>query len=179
MEVERNEEFIIFAFTHSDDNSFGWDTFMVKREDILNHEQLEYVEKYGYEFDEIKNVLGYDISETSLYSHMDIDIAVAIFDELTFFGVELEEREKRIQEVKEELKESVDKLEETNFENCKPAEDVISQLRKEFGFEEPKDYEKAFDREKIQIEMEMYKKLYKLRISQEKLYLEKNKKNEE
>lgn len=168
MPVEPQDEFIVFAVPYNEDGCGGWHSYMCKREEIENHENIERVETYGYEFDTFENVLSYDVSKTCLYMHDELFVAVAIYDEMTFFGIDVEKRNEKVEEESEKIEESLKECEEHNFENCRPIQELFDEL----GWKDERtEKEKEFDHKKIHIDGEHNMKTNKLVVEMECHYL--------
>ena len=175
LELERDEEYICFAIPYAEDENFGWDSFISKREDILNKDKMDRVEKYAYELSPVEDTLRYDVSETCIKSYGELEVAVAIFCELTFCGVDFDRREERQTEINGELHESLQEIEESieNGEEIKgiPAEDVFKSLG---WVDERKPFEKEFDMNRMRCDGEHFMKIYKMIIDQEFIYITNN-----
>ncbi len=175
LELEKDSEYICFAIPYVEDENFGWDSFVSKREDILNKDTVERVEKYAYELSPVEDTLKCDVSETCIKSYGELEVAVAIFNELTFCGVDFDRREERQEEIHNDLNESLKEIDEAKEkgEEIKgiPAEDVF----KSFGWvDERKPFEKEFDMNRMRCDGEHFMKLYKMIIDQEFIYITKN-----
>lgn len=168
MNLERNEEYICFAIPYADDAAFGWDTFISKREEILNKDSIERVEKYAYELSPVEEVLCYDVSETCIKSYGELDVAVAIFNELTFCGVDLDARNERTDEIHEELNESLEAVKNADTSQFISSKDLFAELG---WVDDRKDFEKEFDNNRIKNDGEYFKKLYEMIINQEYVYI--------
>ena len=175
LEIERDPEYICFAVPYAEDENFGWDSFISKREDILNKDAIERVEKYAYELSPVEDTLRYDVSETCIKSYGELEVAVAIFCELTFCGVDFDRREERQIEIHDDITESLKEIDEAKErgEEIKgvPAEEVFKSLG---WVDERKQFEKDFDMNRMRNDGEHFMKLYKMIIDQEFIYITKN-----
>ena len=175
LELERDPEYICFAIPYAEDENFGWDSFISKREEILNKDIIERVEKYAYELSPAEDTLRYDVSETCIKSYGELEVAVAIFCELTFCGVDFDRREERQNEIHDDINESLQEIEEAkeNGEEIKgvPAKDVFASLG---WIDEREPFEKDFDMNRMRNDGEYFSKLYKMIIDQEFIYITKN-----
>lgn len=169
MEIKRDEEYICFAIPYAEDDAFGWDSFISKREEILNKDNIERVEKYAYELSPIEETLRYDVSETCIKSYGDLNVAVAIFDELTFCGVDIDARNERTEEIHEEINESLEEIKNTDIKSKTiKASDLFAELG---WIDEREEFEKEFDMNRMKNDMEYFKKLYEMIINQEYVYI--------
>ncbi len=90
-------------------------------------------ERYGLELLNWEKVLSSPVSEKSIDLYGKEAVVAQILLEMTFFGTDYESRNKRIEEIKAELTETV------NFKEAKgiPAEKVFNELYEKFGWEKP------------------------------------------
>lgn len=169
MEIERNDEYIVFSIPRYDGDAIG-DSFLTKREEILNIENIDRVEHYGYELSPHKEILSYDISQTSRFK-MDDDVclAVSIFNEMTFCGITEESHSEKINSIYEEINEAENAI-ETNPEQFKSLNDLFEELGwKDERTEEEKDFSYSID----VIEGKTYSQVYNKYFEMEKYYLTK------
>ena len=118
-----NKEFC--HFNYFDDNvtsNNGWD-------------DERYVTSYSFEFDDWKDILGYEVADESINKYGADAVANAILNEMTFFGFDYdksnEEKEKEINI----LNERVNDVKE-NKDNLKKYK-TLNDLYEEFGWERP------------------------------------------
>jgi hypothetical protein len=127
MEVERNDEYIVFAIPRYDGDTYA-DSFLSLREEILNPEKIERIEHYAYEFSPHEEILGYDVSEASRYEvGDDVTVALSIFNEMTFCGITEEHHKEKVEEITQSLKEAEESIENGTAE-CRPIEDLFKEL---------------------------------------------------
>ena len=110
-----NLDYIIFSVPHS--NSQGLDSFLVKKQELFNTE-LDRIEHYGYEFDSMREILGFEVSDAcKLYLNDDLLFACSIIFEMTFFGYNPDDQEKETSKNIDELNTQIEEIEsgEANF----------------------------------------------------------------
>jgi predicted DNA-binding protein YlxM (UPF0122 family) len=126
-EVERNEEYIVFAIPEYEGDTSAH-SFLSLREEILNPETVERIEHYAYEFSPHEEILGYDVSEASRYEvGDDVTVALSIFNEMTFCGITEEHHKEKVEEITQSLKEAEESIENGTAE-CRPIEDLFKEL---------------------------------------------------
>lgn len=112
--------------------------FDSEEQETLSQEEYEkkYIQNYAFEFEPWCKILGYEVANASIEEYETDEVASAILNEMTFFGYE----EKKASEyAKEEIDILNDRIQEIKKhpDRTIPAEKVFSDLRKEFGWEEP------------------------------------------
>ena len=171
MEITPDNEWVVFSLSYEEDGMFGWDCFMSKREDILKCNEVERVEKYAFEFSDIKEVLACDVSEVSRYIHYDVPVAVAIFKEMTFFGIDIDARNKKTEEEIKVINEAAEECKSGNCKSYKSADEVFAEL----GWVDSRTVEeKEFDLRKIKLFGKLNMDVTKLYMEWEKHYIETN-----
>lgn len=100
---------IVFSVPHP--NSIGLDSFLIKKGELFDA-SLNRIEHYGYEFDSMKEILGFEISDACrFYLDDDLLFACSIIFEMTFFGYNPEDQEKETSKNLEEINESIEEIE--------------------------------------------------------------------
>lgn len=110
-----NLDYIIFSVPHP--NSQGLDSFLIKKEELFNTE-LDRIEHYGYEFDSMREILGFGVSDAcKFYLNDDLLFACSIIFEMTFFGYNPDDQEKETSKNIDELNNQIEEIEcgEANF----------------------------------------------------------------
>ena len=130
------------------DNTY-YTASLIKKSDLMNKEiryvnyddkdtdqesfeeiEKKYVQTYAFEFNDWKEILGYSVSDVSIKEYGLNVVVSAIFDEMTFFGLEYEKVNERTEEEMNILDERIKEIEE-HPENLKP----ISEVFEKFGLE--------------------------------------------
>lgn len=121
-----------------------------------NYTMEEYEEKfiqsYAFEFSPWDEILGYIVPETLLLSYSPETVAKAIYKEMTFFGFDKNETEKRVKEEKDVLEERMKNVEE-NPENLKSID--LDDFREELGLKKETKAEKAAAHQRMINEMKI------------------------
>lgn len=166
MELERNEEYIVFAIP-DDNGSIPVDTFLVKTSE-LKEAKIDKIERYAYEFSAHKEILSYDISDACRHRvDDDVLLAVAVFNEMTFLGIEEDVHDNRADEIMSELDKTSKEIEE-GLAKTSPVADVFKQL----GFEDTRTpEEKVFSYRLTQIQNNNYVQTLNVYFELEKYYL--------
>lgn len=110
-----NLDYIIFSVPHP--NSQGLDSFLINKEELFNTE-LDRIEHYGYEFDSMREILGFEVSDAcKFYLNDDLLFACSIIFEMTFFGYNPDDQEKETSKNIDELNNQIEEIEsgEANF----------------------------------------------------------------
>lgn len=126
----------------------------------LDEYEKNYIQTYAFEFDTWEQILGYQVSSSSIQRYGIDAVSKAIFDEMTFFGYDREESEEKAQNEISIILERAEEI-KSNPDACIPAEKVFSDLYQKYGFEVPTEEERAQRRKRIATEM---------KINQEELY---------
>lgn len=151
-EAVEDDSWIIFSLPTLDSTYF--DSFVVSRKDVSKCK----LNGYAYEFNKVTEVLGYSVSNACIYAYGKYKVACSILYEMTFFGYDVEEQEKKVVEESEDLKKQV---EEINSGTAK-LEDLDTFLAKINYKDNRTDLQKEFDTERIRLEHKYYKNLKKL-----------------
>ena len=166
-EVERNEEYIVFAIPEYEGDTSAH-SFLSLREEILNPETVERIEHYAYEFSPHEEILGYDVSEASRYEiGDDIVVALSIFNEMTFCGITEEHHKEKVEEITQSLKEAEEEIQNGTAE-YRPIEDLF----KDLGWEDKRTQEeKDFSLDIARIQGNAYVQTLNKYFEMEKYYI--------
>ena len=94
---------------------------------LWNGEGETRIEHYGYEFSKPEEIAGWNVSDVSIEKYGMLTCAVEILDEIFEFGYSDETREKSKKKLEEDLKKSIEELE--NGEGiCQSTEDFMKEL---------------------------------------------------
>ena len=102
--IEVNEENIIFFIPDypNIDKDDCLNNFLIHKEDLFKQENIidpTKIEPYSYEFQPMKNILGYQISQACLYAFKGKFRALAsILWEMTWFGYDMEAQQQKAEE---------------------------------------------------------------------------------
>ena len=145
------------------DNGFQYlHPTLILEEDL--HKPADEVTNYAFEFEPTEIILGYQVASGSLYALEEADVAYAIFDELSFFGLPCStaaDNEKT--KVKSEIDEAIKTVEEKGAQNCGVS---VSELFESIGFVDDRtDKQKEFDLQRMIAEHEFYKKNFELQYN--------------
>ena len=164
---KNKRESVVFSIPVEDSSLL--DSFLVYKEDLDNYIEGDNLpETYAYEFEDVRNILDYTVSEAC--RHIigdDIRIAMSIFYEITFFGYSMDKREDKIQSIGYELEEALKEIKARNIIKYSSAENIFSNLGvrdKRTGFE------KTFDKKKAHIENEYRKQIKNIIFGLERKY---------
>lgn len=119
---------------YENQNKTEYDTFIVNTEDakrIIQEEgeaaELTKIKQFAYEFNELNEILGFEVAKSSIQDCGSLTVAVIILEEITFFGIEPDNRKERVEEVIEDLNQSVEKIEK-GIAKTIPHEEVMESL---------------------------------------------------
>lgn len=167
MEVTENKDNIIFVVPFAEDDYFVYESYFLQKEDIINNN--ENYDRYAYELDEYSQVLGYGVSEATLYLLGEVQTAVGIFNEMTFCGINVTERDLYVSDITTSLQEALKEIEDKGVETLLPAEDVF----KEFNFTDDRTQcEKDFDQAKFDLQIQIKKLKQDFLFEQERKFIE-------
>ncbi len=129
---KEDDDYIVFAIPAVEfdcPSSTYYDTFLIKREDLLKLKENpdEYVETYAYDFEDTSVVLGYQVAFMSDIMIERERLAAIIFFEITFNGYDEEVKKARIKEVLDSLNESLEEIKNGNYKSYS-VEEVFSEL---------------------------------------------------
>ena len=103
-----DENSIVFSIPELGTQSL--DSFIVKKEELFDTE-LERIEHYGYEFDSMREILGYQISKACRFQlNDDLLYACSILFEMTFFGYDPDYQEHETSKNIDKLNEQIEEL---------------------------------------------------------------------
>ena len=164
---KNKRESIVFSVPVEDSSLLN--SFLVHKEYLDNYiEEGNLPETYAYEFEDVRNILDYTVSEACRHIiDDDIRIAMSIFYEITFFGYSMDKREDKIQSIGYELEEALKEIKAGNIIKYSSAEDVFSNI----GVRDKRtDFEKTFDKKKAHIKNEYWKQIKGIIFSLERKY---------
>ncbi len=98
-----------------------------------------YASSDGFEFSDWSEALGYLVADNKLTQDYLYDLLSQFLNEISFFGTDTEEREKKVEEVHTDLDQA---MEEVKAGHTIPAEQVYREMTEEHGF--PVDEKDAF-----------------------------------
>lgn len=151
------------------ENSY-YDTFFINQSDLkkeihvvdfdsnevenytMEEYEAKFIQNYAYEFSPWTEVLGYVVPETLLLSYGPETVAKVIYHEMTFFGFDKDETEKRVNEERDILEERIKNVEE-NQENLKSID--LDDFREKLGLEKETKAEKAAAHQRMINEMKI------------------------
>lgn len=121
--------------TFFDDEEYGLNSWVCKREDILEKAKGEItlwngenrIEHYAYDMDSLGNIIS---CELFIHEVDGMDAACEILENITFFGFEEDSRMEKVGGIIESLKEQTEELKAGTLKTV-PAEEVFEELRKE------------------------------------------------
>lgn len=92
------------------------DSFLIQKEELFDP-NIDRIEHYGYEFCSMKEILGYQISKACRrYIDDDLMYACSILFEMTFFGYDPDSQEEETTELKEDLDQQIEDIENDTAE---------------------------------------------------------------
>ena len=166
-EIVEDKDNIVFVTPLSEDDFLVYESYFIQKEDILKGDKD--CDKYAYELNDYKETLGYSVSETTLYYLGEIATAVGIFSEMTFCGIDVEERDDYVDEIRVSLEEAMEEVKEMDPDCLRPIDEIFQEI----GYiDERKSYEKDFDEEKYRMLGKIRKLKYDFFIEQEKIFME-------
>lgn len=132
------------------------DATMAYQEDILNKELYipdlddpnanapdlndfadKYVELYAFDFCSWEEILGSTVADASIAEYGAEAVAEAVFEEMTFFGLDYTRANDRKEDIKQGLLESVEELKENPYQGIS-----LDELYDKYGFERPTEEER-------------------------------------
>ena len=178
VDVKEDKESIIFFIPDypKRDKDDCMNNFLIHKEDLFKQENIidpSNVKPYSYEFQPMKIVLGYQVSQACLYAFKGKFRALAsILWEMTWFGYDMEAQEKRASEELEILDEAVNDI-EYHPENLIKWEDIKVEFEEKYKIkpEIKPAYEEFFDDEYQRAENIFYNKLTDLLYQLERKYI--------
>jgi hypothetical protein len=164
-EIKENKDNVVFVVPINEDDYFVYDSFFIKKEDILeNNKQFD---TYAYELNDYSETLGYGVSEACIYLLGEIATAVGIFSEMTFCGIDIDERASYVNDITDSLKEAITEINESDLQSFKTMEDFFSEI----GFVDERSLiEKNFDKTKFEIYRKIARLKYNFLFEQERFF---------
>lgn len=155
--------------------SIALNSFLVEKNDLLNPSESGYVEHYGYEFDPMREILSYEVSNACLkYFDNPRQLAAAILYEMTFFGYSIDGQENEAAELLsglhkqvEEVTEAVENGDDSKFSSWEDVKDTLGWV------DTRTEEDKAFEQDMSTIEGEFCNKLRDRLYDFERAYLKK------
>ena len=170
-DIKVNEDNIIFFIPDYPirDCIDCFDIFVIKREDLLNSENVvNYgnITPYSLEFTPIKEVLGYRVSQACLYTFKGLYRVLGyLLYEMTFFGYSINEQEDNSKDEINIINSEIDNI-ESGKANLISFDEMLDNLKVDKDSVIATPYEKVFDDTFINIENtflnELTNNLYKL-----------------
>ena len=131
--------FVVPEFTDTSENTSlnhtGFNSFYCRKKEIdakiedftlWNGDDKTRIEHYGYDMSPLEDIIN---MEVFIYGGIDKTTAACeIFHNLTFFGIKADERAKRIDEILDSLKHSIDEIESGEFFEEILADEVFDKL---------------------------------------------------
>ena len=135
---------------------------LILEEDL--HKSADEATNYAFEFEPTEIILGYQVASGSLYALEEADVAYAIFDELSFFGLPCSTKsDNEKTKIKFEIDEAIKEVEQKGAENCGVS---VSELFSSIGFvDERTEKQKEFDLQCMIAEHEFFKKNFDLQYN--------------
>lgn len=155
--ITPNKSLIIFCMPIFGEHYLS--STVIKDVDLINTEveNGEVPEGYAYEFTCMTEILSYTVSSACIYAFGAIKCACSILYEMTFFGYDIDEQRKTVEQETEQMHKAIEET-HNNTANLVSFED----LRKKYGWtwtDDRKDFEKDFDNNILYIECELSRKL--------------------
>lgn len=127
-----DENSIVFSIPELGTQSL--DSFVVKKEELFDTE-LERIEHYGYEFDSMREILGYQISKACRFQlNDDLLYACSILFELTFFGYDPDYQEHETSENIDKLNEQIEEI-ENGTANLITSDELFEQISEKYDID--------------------------------------------
>ena len=170
-----NISWIIFSIP--DVGTISLNSFSVKANDLLNPGENGYVEHYGYEFDSMRKVLAYKVSDACLkYLSDPRQFAASILYEMTFFGYTIDDQEEDATNLLNSLNEQVDEISEALDNGDDSALSSFEEVATSVGWnwvDNRTEEDKVFEKDVSNLEGEFYIKLRDRLYDLERVYLRK------
>ena len=179
--IEVDESSIIFFIPDypSLDKDDCMNNFLIHREDLFKQENIidpNKIEPCSYEFQPMKTILGYQVSQACLYAFKGKFRALAsILWEMTWFGYDMEAQQQKAEEELETLNAAVNDI-ENHSANVIKWEDFLSKIEDKYKIkpEVKPAHEEFFDNEYQITENIFYNKLTDLLYQLERRYIKEN-----
>ena len=180
-DVKENKDNIIFFIPDypKQDKEDCVNNFVVHREDLFQEENIidsTKIQPYSYEFQPIKEVLGYQASQACLYAFKGKYRALgSILYEMTFFGYDMEKQEENAISELDILENSVKEIQE-HPENLIKWDDVKIEFEEKYKIKARVKpiHEEMFDEQYYQAENIFYNKVFDLLCQLERNYIRDN-----
>lgn len=180
-DIEIDEESIIFFIPDypKQDKEDCVNNFLIRKEDLFKQENIVDSNKimpYSYEFQSMKTILGYQVSQACLYAFKGKFRALAsILWEMTWFGYDMEAQQQKAEEELEILNNAVEEV-ENHPENLIKWEDLKAKVEEKYKIksEVKPAHEEFFDQECERCENIFHNKLTDLLYQLERNYIKKN-----
>ena len=174
--VEVDEERIIFFIPDypKQDKDDCMNNFLIHKEDLFKQENVidpSKIEPYSYEFQPMKTILGYQVSQACLHAFKGTFRALAsILWEMTWFGYDMEAQQQKAEEELEILNTAVEEIKE-HPENLIKWEDIKIDDKYKIKPRNKPAHEEFFDNEYQRCENIFYNKLTDLLYQLERNYI--------
>lgn len=182
--VEVDESSIIFFIPDypKQDKEDCINNFLINKEDLFKQENIIDSTKiipYSYEFQPMKTILGYQVSQACLYAFKGKFRALAsILWEMTWFGYDMEAQQQKAEEELEILNSAVEEV-ENHPENLIKWEDLKTEFEEKYKIKsrvKPM-HEEMFDEQYYQAENIFYNKVFDLLCQLERQYIRNEREN--
>lgn len=175
-DIKVDEENIIFFIPDypKQDKDDCMNNFLIHKEDLFKQENIidpNKIEPYSYEFQPMKSILGYQVSQACLYAFKGKFRALAsILWEMTWFGYDMETQQQKAEEELEILNNAVEEV-ENHPENLIKWEDIKIDEKYKIKSRVKPAHEEFFDGEYQRAENIFYNKLTDLLYQLERQYI--------
>ncbi len=112
-------------------------------------------ERYCINMTSWKELVGFEVLQKSIELYGEIDVALQILHDITFFGFEEKQRDVEIEKIIETLNVPIDE------KDCMPAEEVFKQFYSEYGIPEKTEEEKENQSNRTRLAIKKNDKIYK------------------
>ena len=180
-DIEIAESSIIFFIPDypKQDKEDCMNNFLVHKEDLFSEENIidsTKIQPYSYEFQAMKTILGYQVSQACLHAFKGTFRALAsILWEMTWFGYDMEAQQQKAEEELEILNNAVEEV-ENHPENLIKWEDLKTEFEEKYKIKsrvKPM-HEEMFDEQYYQAENIFYNKVFDLLCQLERNYIKSN-----
>lgn len=179
--IKVDEENIIFFIPDypNIDKDDCLNNFLIQKEDLFKQENIidpTSIEPYSYEFQPMKTILGYQVSQACLYAFKGKFRALAsILWEMTWFGYDMEAQQQRAEEELEILNNAVEEV-ENHPENLIKWEDIKFEFEEKYKIKSKikPTHEEFFDNEYQIAENIFYNKVFELLCQLERRFSKDN-----
>ena len=180
--IEVDEECIIFFIPDypKQDTEDCINNFLIHKEDLFKQENIidpNKIEPYSYEFQPMKIILGYQVSQACLYAFKGKFRALAsILWEMTWFGYDMEAQQQKAEEELETLNTAVNNI-ENHPENLIKWEDIKIDEKYKIKPRVKPAHEEMFDEQYYQAENIFCNKVFDLLCQLERQYIRNEREN--